>query len=194
MAAGAYPGARDAPRAVPHARRYAPVVGPVRRWAHTLLTLGGSPHGIAGGFALGLALSLVPVPFAGMFLALALAPILRLNLPATYLGTAVVNPVTGPAFYFAELWLGTWLMGDTLPRWAELRALDGSGWLALALQTLPRFALGAATSAALLAPAAYGLVRLAVRATRSRRGPRSPHAGADDGCGPAQAPRHVRPK
>ena len=62
----------------------------MRQWLRTLLTLNGSPRGVAGGFALGLSLSLVPIPFAGMFLALATAPLLRCNLPATYAGTDTV--------------------------------------------------------------------------------------------------------
>ncbi len=143
----------------------------VRRWARALVTLGGSPRGIAGGFALGLGLSLVPIPFAGMFLALALAPLLRLNLPATYLGSAVVNPFTGPAIYFAELWLGTWLAGGELPRWDELRALDGPGWLHLAEHTVPRFALGAAAAVATLVPLSFLIVWAAVRAFRGTHGP-----------------------
>lgn len=100
----------------------------MRQWLHTLLTLNGSPRGVAGGFALGLSLSLVPVPFAGMFLALATAPLLRCNLPATYAGTAVVNPLTGPFLYFAELWLGLWVMGRALPSWSRMEQLDAAGW------------------------------------------------------------------
>lgn len=104
------------------------VLAGMRQWLRTLLTLNGSPRGVAGGFALGLSLSLVPIPFAGMFLALATAPLLRCNLPATYAGTAVVNPFTGPFIYFAELWLGLWVMRRELPSWASMEALDAAGW------------------------------------------------------------------
>ena len=101
---------------------------PVRRWLRTLTTLGGTPRGIAGGFALGLSLSLLPIPTAGMFVALALAPLLRCNLPATYLGTAVVNPLTGPLFYFAELWLGLRVLDQPLPSWSQMQELSPTGW------------------------------------------------------------------
>lgn len=105
----------------------------------------GTPRGIAGGFALGVSLSLVPIPFAGMVLALAAAPLLRCNVPATYVGTAVVNPLTGAFFYAAELWIGMRLLGLAPPRFAELRALDASGWWTLFKDMLLPFGLGAAT-------------------------------------------------
>jgi uncharacterized protein (DUF2062 family) len=115
----------------------------MRQWLHKLMTLNGSPRGIAGGFSLGLSLSLVPIPFAGMLVALALAPLLRCNLPATYLGTAVVNPITGPAFYFAELWLGMLVLGRALPSWAQLHELDAMGWWGLFGDAVGPFMLGA---------------------------------------------------
>jgi uncharacterized protein (DUF2062 family) len=133
-----------------------------------VLRLNGSPHGIALGFTLGLALSLIPVPFLGMFVALALAPLLGGNLPATYAGSAVVNPVTGPAIYFAELWLGAMLLGVQAPSWAEARGFDGDQWLALFGELLPAFALGGvvvATGAVLLV---YPSLRLLVRRVQSR--------------------------
>lgn len=115
----------------------------MRTWLRSLMTLSGTPRGIAGGFALGLSLSLVPLPFAGMFVALALAPVLRCNLPATYLGTAVVNPVTGPLFYFGELWLGLWVTGRELPAWSRMRQLDASGWWDVFTGATGPFLLGA---------------------------------------------------
>ena len=115
----------------------------MRKWLRKLLTLNGSPRGVAGGFALGLSLSLVPVPFAGMFLALAVAPMLRCNLPATYLGTAIVNPFTAPFIYFGELCFGLWLTGRALPTWADMRALDAAGWWTVVKDSFAPFLLGA---------------------------------------------------
>jgi uncharacterized protein (DUF2062 family) len=111
-----------------------------------LLRLNASPHGIALGFTLGLGLSLFPIPFLGMFLALALAPVVGASLPAVYAGTAVVNPLTGAAFYFAELWLGSRLTGDALPSWSESRGYDWRTWWSLCVAMLPAFLLGALTS------------------------------------------------
>lgn len=76
-----------------------------------LLALNGTPQGIAGGFALGLFLSVVPTFGLGMIAALALAPLLRLNLPAAYAGTLVVNPFTGFFFYAADYLVGAWVLG-----------------------------------------------------------------------------------
>jgi len=143
-------------------------MGRLRAWLRGLLELNGSPRGIAGGFALGVGLSLIPVPFLGMVLALAAAPLLRANVPATYLGTAVVNPVTGSLFYFGELWLGTWLLGLPLPSWATLTALDAAGWWALFKALLGPFLLGAAVAIPLLSGLSYGLVLVLVRAWRRR--------------------------
>lgn len=111
-----------------------------------LLRLNASPHGIALGFTLGLALSLFPIPFLGMIVALALAPFFGASLPAVYAGTAVVNPLTGAAFYFGELWLGTRLTGDALPSWSESRDYDWRMWWSLSVSMLPAFLLGALTS------------------------------------------------
>lgn len=149
------------------ARRYALGVGRLRQGLRTLLSLGGTPRGIAGGFCLGLCLSLVPVPFAGMFVALALAAPLRCNLPATYLGTAVVNPLTGALFYASELWIGMALVGRTPPPWSELRVLDAGGWWSLATTMLGPFLLGAVVLSAASLVLLFPLVHLLV--TRWRR-------------------------
>jgi uncharacterized protein (DUF2062 family) len=119
------------------------MVAPMRQWLRTLLTLNASPRGVAGGFALGLSLSLVPIPFAGMMVALAAAPLLRCNLPATYAGTAIVNPLSGPFIYFAELWVGLWVMGRALPSWTRMQELDAAGWWEVLEHAALPFVLGA---------------------------------------------------
>ena len=127
------------------------------------MRLNASPHGIALGFSLGLGLSLIPIPFVGMFAALALAPLVGASLPAVYAGTAVVNPVTGAGFYFAELWLGSALTGDPLPAWSEARAYAWDEWWTLFGDMLPTFVLGALVlvlmASALSYPILWGLVR-----------------------------------
>jgi uncharacterized protein (DUF2062 family) len=142
-------------------------VGRLRTGLRALLSIGGTPHGIAGGFTMGLCLSLLPIPFAGMLLALAAAPLLRLNLAATYVGTAVVNPLTGAFFYAAELWLGMRLMGAVPPSWSELRALDATGWWQLLIDLVVPFAIGAAVMMVASVLVAYPLVRLAVTRWRN---------------------------
>ncbi|MEM6996956.1 MAG: DUF2062 domain-containing protein [Myxococcota bacterium] len=144
-------------------------MGRVIEWARALTVLNGSPHGIAGGFALGIALSLVPIPVLGMLAALALAPVLRLNPPATYLGTAVVNPLTGTAFYFGELWLGLWLVGQPTPSWDEARAMGAAQWWALFTDLLGPFALGAAVFITVGGSLSYGIVLVLSRRWQARR-------------------------
>lgn len=138
----------------------------IRLWLGSLLALNGSPRGIAGGFALGVALSLIPIPFLGMVLALAIAPLVRANIPATYLGTAVINPVTGAFFYFAELYAGLWLLGRPLPSWAELSALDAAGWWDMFTRLLGPFALGAAAAIPTFAGLSYVVVLAGVKRWR----------------------------
>jgi len=140
----------------------------LRRWVRGLLRLHGTPRGIAGGFALGVGLSLIPVPFLGMVLALAAAPLVRANVPATYLGTAVVNPLTGVVFYFGELWLGSLLLGRTLPSWATLVTLDAAGWWGLFKGLLGPFLLGAAAAIPIVSGLFYVLVFWLVRVWQRR--------------------------
>lgn len=143
-----------------------------------IVRLHGSAHGIALGFTLGLAWSLIPIPFLGMFVALALAPMLRANLPATYLGTAIVNPLTGPAIYFAELWIGASLAGVDTPTWANAREFGSSEWLSLFLEVLPAFALGGVVVAASAALLVYPLLRFAVARVRRTLPPEDPNPGS----------------
>lgn len=146
----------------------------LRGWFGGLVRLHGSVRGIAGGFAVGVGLSLIPVPFLGMVIALAAAPLLRLNVPATYIGTAVINPVTGAAFYIGELWLGLWLCGRPLPAWAELAGLDAGGWWALFTSMLAPFLLGAAVAIPVVAGLGYAGVYALVRAWQRRPGQPQP--------------------
>lgn len=155
-----------------------PNVRRVRKFFAHLVALHGTPIGIAGGFTIGMGLSLVPIPFLGMLIALALVPILRLNPAATYLGTVVVNPFTGSVFYFVELSLGMGLLGQPMPSWAELRGLDVQAWWRLFLDLLLPFALGAAvliaTATALTFPSVLWATRWAQRfaANAAERRPR----------------------
>jgi uncharacterized protein (DUF2062 family) len=129
------------------------------QWGSKLLMLNGTPQGIGLGFALGLSLSLFPIPFAGMIAALALAPVLRANPAATYLGTAVVNPFTAPALYFAELWVGAAVFGRGIPGWDALMAFDAWGWWGLFTDLLGPFGLGAGVMMGVAFAVSYPSVR-----------------------------------
>jgi hypothetical protein len=73
-----------------------------------------TPHKLALGFALGVGLSFFPVPFLGMFLALGLALLFRLNIISTYIGTLIVNPVTGILFYGIDYAVGVLVSGGNI--------------------------------------------------------------------------------
>jgi uncharacterized protein (DUF2062 family) len=139
-----------------------------------LLRLNASPHGIALGFTLGLGLSLFPIPFLGMLVALALAPAVKASLPAVYAGTAVVNPLTGAAFYFGELWLGSRLTGDTLPSWSEVSGYDWRTWWSLCLAMLPSFLFGALTVMLGASLLCYPTLRWLAGKFGARNGPADP--------------------
>ncbi len=112
----------------------------------TLLRDGGTPNGIAAGFSLGVALSLIPAPFVGMLLALMIARAFGYNLPATYLGTAVVNPLTGPFIYFSQLWLGMQLTHQSPPAFTDVRHFSTAQWWDLLQTFVGPFFTGAAIS------------------------------------------------
>jgi uncharacterized protein (DUF2062 family) len=61
-------------------------------------------------FALGLFLSFVPLPIH-IFLAAALALVLRLNIPAAVLGTLLANPLTLVPMNLLAYWVGCQLLG-----------------------------------------------------------------------------------
>lgn len=140
----------------------------VRRWIRKLMALNGSPRGIAGGFSLGMSLSLIPIPAAGMLVSLALAPRLRCNLPATYLGTAVVNPLTGPLIYFSELWLGLAILGREVPAWEHMRTLDAMGWWNELTGALLPFLLGGLVCAVVGFALSYPLLSSLTRRWQAR--------------------------
>lgn len=151
-----------------------------------LLRLNTTPHGVALGFTLGLGLSLFPIPFLGMIVALAVAPLVGASIPAVYAGTAVVNPLTGAAIYFGELWLGGRLIGERLPAWVDVRDYDWREWWALFRARLPSFLLGAVVSMIGAAILAYPSLRWLVSAYQRRHPrkgdkPSAPLAGAADG-------------
>ncbi|MBC7793306.1 MAG: DUF2062 domain-containing protein [Clostridia bacterium] len=103
-----------------------------------------SPHQIALGFTAGLTLSMIPVPVVGMLAGIGLAGLLRANLVSAYVGTAVMNPVTGPVIFFAELWLGLTIMRMPVPAWADVRHSSASQWVEMLRNLAGPFGIGIA--------------------------------------------------
>lgn len=73
-----------------------------------------SPHEVALGAGIGLFFSIIPLPFIGMLIALLIAWKRRLNLVATYLGTAIVNPFTVYFFYYLNYKVGAFFLGESI--------------------------------------------------------------------------------
>ena len=83
----------------------------LRYWTFKLKRLQGSPYAIACGFACGAAVSFTPFIGFHFVIAAALAWVLRGNVIASAIGTAVGNPWTFPFIWAGILWIGTWILG-----------------------------------------------------------------------------------
>jgi len=65
---------------------------------------------VSGGFAVGLFMAWVPVPFQ-MFLAAFAAIIIRVNLPISVALVWVTNPITMPPMFYFAYKIGAWTLG-----------------------------------------------------------------------------------
>ena len=83
----------------------------LRYWTFKLKRLQGSPYAIACGFACGAAVSFTPLIGFHFILAAVLAWVLRGNIIASAIGTAVGNPWTFPFIWTGIIWIGTWILG-----------------------------------------------------------------------------------
>lgn len=79
--------------------------------AHRLRRLPGTPYRIAAGFASGAAISFTPFIGLHFVLSAALALLVRGNVFASAIGTAVGNPWTFPFIWLWTYSLGRWVMG-----------------------------------------------------------------------------------
>tara|TARA_Y100001970_G_scaffold45236_1_gene56746 strand:- start:47900 stop:48469 length:570 start_codon:yes stop_codon:yes gene_type:complete len=73
--------------------------------------LPGTPYSIAAGFACGAAVSFTPMIGGHFILGAVLAWVMRGNLIASAIGTAVGNPWTFPFIWTGIYWLGTKILG-----------------------------------------------------------------------------------
>jgi len=96
--------------------------------AHRLRRLPGTPYRIAAGFASGAAISFTPFIGLHFVLSAALAFLVRGNVIASAIGTAVGNPWTFPFIWLWTYSLGRWVLGgahgfDLLPEDLSLMQL-----------------------------------------------------------------------
>ena len=103
---------------------------------HRIFRLPGTPYSIAAGIACGAAASFTPFVGFHFVLAALLAWLLRANIVASAVGTAVGNPWTFPFIWVWLYELGTWTgVGGA----AVAEDLDFTGLFAAILQALLRF-------------------------------------------------------
>jgi len=105
------------------AKHVLPPAGPVtrprvalwrRRLAYTwrrLMRLHATPHEIALGCAAGVFAAFTPFLGLQILLAVAIAFVLRVNVPAAVLGTFAGNPLSWPAIWAASYLTGAWILG-----------------------------------------------------------------------------------
>ena len=103
---------------------------------HRIFRLPGGPYAIAAGVACGAAVSFTPFVGFHFVLAALLAWLLRANIVASAVGTAVGNPWTFPFIWVWVYELGTWMgVGGA----SAAGNLDFTGLFAAVLQALLRF-------------------------------------------------------
>lgn len=103
---------------LPFHKRAGAVIWPRGGWrrsgayvAHRLRRLPGTPYRIAAGFASGAAVSFTPFIGLHFVLAALLALVVRGNVIAAAIGTAVGNPWTFPFIWLWTYSLGRWILG-----------------------------------------------------------------------------------
>ncbi len=161
--------------------------------AHRVRRLPGTPYRIAAGFACGAAVSFTPfIGFHFVFAAL-LAVVLRGNVVASAIGTAVGNPWTFPFIWTWTYTLGQWLMGVEVT--SELPVVLGLNYIfERPLDVLWPMTVGGLSTGLVIWFAVFWPARQAVseyqharrrrirrkeeRAERARRGERARSAGA----------------
>lgn len=66
-------------------------------------------HSVAGGVALGVFVGFMPI-LGQMFVAAALAILVRVNLPLSVMGVWITNPITMAPIYFTAYKVGAWVL------------------------------------------------------------------------------------
>lgn len=144
-----------------------------RYLALRLSRLSASPHSVAAGFAIGVAVAWTPFLGVHIILALALGFLLRVSLVAAALGTAVANPLTLPF-----IWASTWEIGHLILGRRDAAAmahvdfgslLHHMDFRQLWRPVLEPMVVGSTVPAALSATIAYLGVFILMRAMRRQR-------------------------
>lgn len=116
----------------------------LRYWVNRIQRLPSTPDRLAGGFAIGAAVSCLPYVGLHFLLAGAGAWIVRANLVAAAIGTLVANPWTFPLIWWGSYRIGVALGFDLMSDGSEIA--DPGGQINAAFDALLRFDLSAMVS------------------------------------------------
>jgi uncharacterized protein (DUF2062 family) len=108
-----------------------------------ILRVRATPHEVALGCAAGVFAACTPFLGFQMALAVALACLLRVSIPAALIGTFVGNPLSWPAIWSASYIAGLWVLGDD-PAYAAEHFTRGANALGATLRAPTPEALNAA--------------------------------------------------
>lgn len=103
-----------------------------------LRRLRATPHAVASGFAAGAAASCTPLFGLHFLLSFAIAWVMRGNMVAAAIGTAVGNPITFPIFVSAGNRLGAWMTGrDAINGEAGIMEILREAWWVTLIGSIP---------------------------------------------------------
>ncbi|MBL8446477.1 MAG: DUF2062 domain-containing protein [Zoogloeaceae bacterium] len=139
---------REQLEANPWLRRLAPQLSDPKLWHW-------SRRGVAAGMSIGLFIGLL-IPVAQIFLAAAVAIVLRANVPIAAGATLITNPLTVAPIYYAAYRLGAWVTGSTSPVMTSFND-PAALWDKLGAIGLPLFT-GLGIAAIVSAAAGYVLI------------------------------------
>jgi uncharacterized protein (DUF2062 family) len=108
-----------------------------------ILRVRATPHEVALGCAAGVFAACTPFLGFQMALAVAIACLLRVSIPAALIGTFVGNPLSWPAIWSASYIAGLWVLGDD-PAYAAEHFTRGANALGATLRAPTPEALNAA--------------------------------------------------
>ena len=98
----------------------------IRQMLRRMLQENSTPVRLGAGVAVGTFVGLTPLYGLHFILVLALAPLLRVNLPAAVIASQISNPLVAPLLIYVSVWLGEWLGIGPGPATA-LHATSGVG-------------------------------------------------------------------
>lgn len=83
----------------------------MKKWANKILLIEDRPKSIAGGFALGSFVGLMPIPGFQLIVSIGIASMLKINRKAAGVAVFNTNLITGTFIFALNFWIGKSLLG-----------------------------------------------------------------------------------